>query len=129
MTKCGVSIFVGILLMIAIPSGHAASTLHAITPGHLEDGGFAFDITAKRNSDGTIHFRVLVSEKGGTFTHPTASLSIVKITRTPAETADEIKTIRALPQEKKDKAIFCAFVVEKKTLEEPNFCFVFTNPQ
>ena len=127
MTKCGLNIFVVILLLTAIPSIQAASILHLLTPGHLTDSGFTFDITAKKSSEGTVQFRVLISEKGGTFTSSATALSIVKITRTPTETSDEIELVRTLPQEKKDKSIVCVFVVEEKALEEPNLSFVFTN--
>ena len=111
------------LLMAAVPAVRASSVIIPVTPGDRDQNAFTFGITSKALSDGTIQFRIVVTEKKETFVHPSTDLSTVLLT----ENTQEIRGIRAVAQEKRSKSIVCVFTVPEKDLADPNFCFVFTN--
>lgn len=114
---------VPVLFLAAAQLVRAESMLIPVTPGDTHEKAFTFDITFKALSGGMVEFRVVVSERKGTFVDPSTGLHTVLFT----ETTSEIKGGRALPQEKKDKSITCVFTVPEKALADPNLCFVFTN--
>ena len=121
--KAFCSIVAAVLFVATVPA-HAMSVLYPVTPQHSTAFGLAFDISAKNLPDGTVQFRVVVSEKQGKFSsHPSTALSIVK----NAEGSPSIAPVRELPSERKGDSIVCVFSVEQSALDDPSLCFVFTN--
>ena len=122
--KAFCSIVTAVLLVATVPA-HARSILCPVTPHAPTAFGLAFDISAKNLPNGTVQFRVVVSEKDGKFSsHPSTALSIVKST----EHSKSIAPVRELPSERKGHSIVCVFSVEQSALDDPSLCFVFTNP-
>jgi hypothetical protein len=99
----------------------AKSLVWEITPTNAEAAGFTVAITHERLVDGTVKFRVVISEKEATFSSkPSTALSTVK-------NSSSIPGGRALPSERQGHSIVCVFTVTKDSLEDPDFCFLFTN--
>jgi hypothetical protein len=113
-----------VILFSAVVSVHAMSVIIPITPRNPHAVGLAFDITTTNLSDGTIKFRVVISEKERKFSsNPSTVLGIVKLT----ERSRSVAPVRKLSFEREGRSIVCVFSVEQSALDDPSLCFVFTN--
>lgn len=111
-------------LLIAPSRARSASVSHEIAPSESKKADFVFDITSKPQSDGTVAFRVVITRDNKPFpTNFTTSLSVVSI----ADHSEAIAVQRQLPSQSKNHSVICEFSVTKTSLDDPNFCFVFTN--
>jgi hypothetical protein len=103
---------------------HAKSLLSEVKPAHTEAAGFTVDITHERLADGTVKFRVTITEKGVKFSsNPSTALSTVKVT----DHSSSITGSQPLPSKRQGPSMVCVFTVAKASLDDPDFCFVFTN--
>ena len=110
--------------LVIVGPAHAVSVLSEVTPAHPKAAGFTLDITHKRLADGTVKFRVVISEREVKFSSkPSTTLSTVKVT----DHGSSITGGQALPSERQGHLIVCVFTVAKASLDDPDFCFVFTN--
>ena len=111
----------------AVSSANAASMYYEVTPGSGEAAGFTFDITTDKLPDGTVKFRVLISEKKSKFVSFSTSLSVVNIKYggwgDPRGWSS--RRVRRLAFERQANSIVCAFSVEKASMDDPHLCFVF----
>lgn len=105
----------------------AMSILIPLQVGHSEAGGFAFDIAAKRQSDGTLQVHVVIAEKDVPFHHAVATLSQVIIVETSRSRQESVKATRGLTLTKEEKSLTCDFTVGAKELADPDLSFVFTS--
>ena len=101
----------------------ARNALYAITPQLGEADGIKFRITSEPLPGGAARFRVVMSEDQAKFNqHPITELGFLKDTRS----ARSIYSARNLPATRQGHALICVFIADKKSLQDPNFCFLFT---
>lgn len=102
----------------------AASVIGFITPSNSNAYGFAVQVNSEEAKDVTIKFRIVVSEKDVQFcTHPETHLSTATVTKN----SQSVSQVRKLDFKRKEGTIVCTFSVKRKQLEDPEFCFVFSN--
>ena len=117
------SLVLGISLVVT-SSGYAEAALLEITPTNLKAGAFGFAITPKELPDGRVEFRVAITTKTENFNRqPVTDLSTVEI----ADRSQSIRPQRHLASERGEHSITCTFIVDRPTLNDRNFCFVFTH--
>ncbi len=124
MKLIGKLVIVVITCLLAV-NAHALSEYFAVTPQQNQAGGLVFKITSERLADGGAKFRVVITENQTKLnSHPLAELGLVKIT----ERARSIVPVRK-PQSRQDgNALVCIFTASRQELANPDFCFVFSNP-
>jgi hypothetical protein len=106
----------------------AKSLLSEVTPAATKAAGFAVEVTHEKIADGTVRFRVIITEQGGTFSSaPSVALKLVKRTAGGGSITASITTGRELKFDKRDHFIVCIFTVTQAVLDTPDLCFVFTN--
>jgi hypothetical protein len=117
------------MVCVTGPAVWAMSILIPLKAGHSEEDGFVFDITAKRQGDGTVQIHVAIAEKTVSFHHPVATLSQVIIVEKPGSREENVKAVQGLTLEKKEmeKSLTCDFIVGPKELADPELSFVFTS--
>lgn len=110
--------------LVTVGPAHAVSVLSEVTPAHPEAAGFTLDISHKRLADGTVKFRVAIFEKEVKFSSkPSMALHTVRVT----DQGSSITGGKPLLSERQGHSIVCVFTVAKAALDDPDFCFVFTN--
>jgi hypothetical protein len=119
-----ISALVVAVLLIPLSSSYAVSLLSEITSEASKAAGFAFDIRHNRLPDGTVHFRIIVTEETAKFSSgATVALSTVEI----ADRSQSIRPVRQLSSTRDGHSVVCTFSVDQAALNQPNLCFVFTN--
>lgn len=110
--------------LFAVSSAHAKSVLSEVTPTKTKAAGFTFDVTHERLPNGDVKFRVVVTEATAKFSNNASTdLSAVEIT----DHSQSIRPERRLNFIRNGHSIVCTFSVDKSALNNPSFCFVFTN--
>ncbi|HWB58036.1 MAG TPA: hypothetical protein VG733_01025 [Chthoniobacteraceae bacterium] len=121
--------FAAFLILVPAPQLFAESVVEDVPPAKPDSGGFHFDVTAKAGANGTIDFQVvitpIVTRKGkhADFVQPSTVLGVAKIN----PNTETISTLQQLAQQSDGKSITCVFTVQEKSLEDPDYCFIFTN--
>ncbi|MDQ3622114.1 MAG: hypothetical protein M3463_06455 [Verrucomicrobiota bacterium] len=112
-------------LFAVLSSALAVSVLFEITPEKPTAAGFTFDIRHEPLAHGSVKFRVAVTEVTATFRN---NVPIVVGTVEISERSQRINPQRQVSVEKEGRAIVCVFSVSKASLDDPNVCFIVTNP-
>ncbi len=103
----------------------AVSTIIEVTPKDAKSSGIAFDVSCKERKDGTVKFRIEVSENGSKFSSKPA-MNLSRVQR--SENSESITSSKVKVKSKRKNGSFvCKFTVPKEKLKDPEFCFVFTN--
>jgi hypothetical protein len=103
---------------------HAASPVVEITPVKLEDMGFTFRIEADPLSDGTVNFRIVVTETGASFSsNASTALGFVEIT----ESSRSVRPVRQLTYSRQENSLVSTFLVDTSAVDDGVLCFLFTN--
>lgn len=105
-------------------SARASSEWYEVTPAYSRAVNFRFDIKGKPVSADQVEFRVVVTGGKEDFADPDVSLSMVKFT----DSSEEIDGVSSIKPVKTDTTVTCTFTVPKKSIDDPNFCFLLTNP-
>jgi len=107
---------------VAIPAAYATSVFSELTPTKLNASGFKFDFTHERLPDGTIKFRVRITETTSKFNSSSStSLSVVQIT----EHSRAVRDGRRLDSQREGNSLVCTFTVDNSAITERDLCFVF----
>ena len=116
-------LFVSIWL-VATGALRAASVVSEVTPTRLEAAGFTFAITPERLPDGTVKFRIVVTEATARFSsNASTALGAVEI----SDHSQSVRPERRLNPERHEHSLVSTFSVDKAALKDRAFCFVFAN--
>lgn len=118
------SLIVAIWLIVIGGALHAASVVSEVTPTKLEAAGFTFAITPERLPDGTVKFRIVVTEATAKFScDASTALGAVEIT----DHSQSVRPERHLNPERNERSLVSTFSVDKAALKDRALCFVFSN--
>ena len=115
-----------LLLTLAVSMAHAASVLFPIKPDKKEVNGFAFDIKADRQKDGSIQFNVVITPSSGKKFGPGSTSTTLAIVQNTATSQSIMGGGRSLEAKKDEQSITCVFTVSAKELADQALSFVFT---
>ena len=108
------------LLLLASAWADAVLPQRKLTPQEAQADCLAFEITAMMETEGMVHFHVVISEKGAVLSdRPSGALYHVS--------EHGVAAFHPLESKKQDHFITYDFVVEKATLEDATVSFGFLN--
>ena len=117
------SLFVAIWLVVS-GALRAESVVSEISPTQMEAAGFTFAITPERLPDGTVKFRIVVTDAAAKFSsNASTALGVVEIT----DHSQSVRPKRHLNPERHEHSLVSTFSVDKAALNDRALCFVFTN--
>ncbi len=121
-TQSFFALAVVLCFLLSMAASQAKTVLIPLTPGAAEVAGLLFESSAEKLPEGATRFRVVVTEKDGSFGRwVAASLSRVKLRNSSWSMWGWRELIPS------GKPQVYEFTVSRKELNEPNLCFVFTN--
>jgi hypothetical protein len=115
---------------ISLFTARAGSVISMVEPNNPHAAGFAFDIKAKTLSGRIMRFSVKIAEDRGKFSSkPSASLSIVKISKSSKSIEQSITPVQELElASAADRHSMTAVIsIAEKSLADPDLYFVFMN--
>jgi hypothetical protein len=116
--------FIPVLWCLLAIRAHAHNALFQVTPQDNRAGGFIFHITSEPLPNENVQFRIVIEENQAKFErYPLTEIGILKNT----QSARSIHSVRKLSAIRKGQSLVCVFTVDRKTLEDPDFCFLFSD--